>query len=133
MLGLSRSAHTMADNLVSNYLKPTLNHQLGAIQKSVTALWADDLGEATKSVKETTAELMDSLRYTADEDEYFVEQKTEMVNWIVDDIGQWAILATLSAMVNSTMVTDSQGLEINTEDLVFSMTRFENADFSDAS
>lgn len=133
MLGLSRSVHTMTDDLVGNYLKPTIENQIGAIQKSVTELWADDLQNATRSVKETTTELMDSLRYVADEDEYFVEEKTEMVNWIIDDIGQLAIASTLAAMVNTTMDSDSQDMEVNAEDLVFSITQFENANFSNAS
>jgi len=128
LFGATKSVHGMANDIVSTYLKPTIETQITKIQKVVVELWSEEINTVAVSVKDTTDKLTKTMQYVPDSDEYFGEQKASMINWLVDDLGKWVISATLAAMVNTAL--DGSVDSVDAANLMFTTQQISNIDYS---
>jgi len=130
LVGGVRSMQLLSNELLEKYLQPTVEQQVGNVQKVIISLWSDELHATNVSIQETSKKLAELIQYEPDEDEFFAEQKASMVNWLMEDVGQWVISITIATMLNKTIEATGEEVGVDARNLSFTVNEIKNIDFS---
>jgi len=100
ILGGTRALHSMVSGIVSHYLSPTIEEKVGNIQHAIISAWSEEASDFPASTQDTVDHLVKTLHYTPAPDEFFGEEKADLLNWLIDDLGSSIVGSTVSAMAS---------------------------------
>ena len=133
LVGGVRAVHSMTNDITHNYLKSTVEQQIGNVQQAIVSLLPAEQPDFTLTVQDASDSILKDLKYTPDTDEFFGEEKAELLNWLVTDLGGWTITAMVDAMVNTAMAGAAESVGLDPSEVSFSVAKISSMDFSKAS
>lgn len=133
IVGGVRAVHSMADEITHNYLKPTVEQQIGNVQKAIASLSPKEQPGFTVTVQDASNSILKDLKYTPATDEFFGEEKAELLNWIITDLGGWAVVAMVNAMADVAVDGAAESIGLDPSDVSFSVAQISSMDYSKVS
>ena len=130
--GTIRGAGSKAENLLLETAEVFIEESLPLLHKQLITDLPVSSPTENISLRSATRHIMKNLLYTPKSDSRLETLKSQSINWISSQVGEWVIMYAVNALVTKSVQEAGKVLNLSEDDLTFNQVSLIDMDFSQA-